>query len=118
VGDVRRRWSTDPDRFEGIFDGCGRIVGLARRAIERGAVPELGQLMIQNQALLRDMTVSSAELDHLVEAAISAGALGAKLSGAGRGGNMIALVNRAQEEAVGQALLAAGATAVMRSILS
>jgi mevalonate kinase len=67
--------------------------------------------------LLREMTVSSVELDNLVSAAMPAGALGAKLSGAGRGGNMIALVTAETEEDVRQALLSAGATNVMRSVL-
>lgn len=117
VGNVRRQWQADPQRFERIFDGCGHIADLARRAIERGAVRELGRLMIENQALLREMTVSSMELDQLVAVATSAGSLGAKLSGAGRGGNMIALVTKANEEDVRRALLSAGATSVMRSTL-
>jgi mevalonate kinase len=118
VGDVRRQWQADPERFERIFDGCGRIAALARRAIEEGAVRELGQLMTDNQALLREMTVSALELDRLVASAMSAGALGAKLSGAGRGGNMIALVTVASEEDVRQALLLAGATSVQSSVLN
>ena len=61
------------------------------------------------------MGVSSAELDRLVAAAEAAGALGAKLSGAGRGGNMIALVNQRNEEAVCDALRIAGATRIHRS---
>jgi mevalonate kinase len=118
VGDVRRQWSADPQRFERIFDGCGRIASLARRAVERGAVTELGGLMTENHTLLQEMTVSSGELDRLVSSAMSAGALGAKLSGAGRGGNMIALVSAETEEEVRQALLSAGATNVIRSIVS
>jgi len=118
VGDVRRQWQEDPERFERIFDGCGRIASLARRAIKRGAVRELGQLMSENQAFLREMTVSSAELERLVAVAMSSGALGAKLSGAGRGGNMIALVTESTEQDIHQALLLAGATGVFRSILS
>jgi mevalonate kinase len=117
VGDVRRQWLADPERFERIFDGCGRIADLARRAVEQGAIRELGRLMAENHALLREMTVSSVELDNLVSAAMPAGALGAKLSGAGRGGNMIALVTAETEEDVRQALLSAGATNVMRSVL-
>jgi mevalonate kinase len=118
VGDVRRQWLADPDRFERLFDGCGRIADLARRAIEAGEVAELGRLMSENQTLLRQMTVSSPELERLVAAAVAAGALGAKLSGAGRGGNMIALVDEDREEDVRLSLLSAGATAVLRSILS
>jgi mevalonate kinase len=117
VGDVRRQWQADPERFERIFDGCGQIADLARRAIELGAVPELGQLMLTNQDYLREMTVSSVELDHLVSVAVSAGALGAKLSGAGRGGNMIALVTEMGEEDVRLALLSAGADNIQRSIV-
>jgi mevalonate kinase len=57
-------------------------------------------------------------LDKLVGAATKAGALGAKLSGAGRGGNMIALVAEKEEEtAVKSALIAAGATAVLTTTI-
>ena len=65
--------------------------------------------MDQNHALLQEMTVSSSELDKLVEAARKAGALGAKLSGGGRGGNMIALVKQETERPVAAALMEAGA---------
>ena len=65
--------------------------------------------MDQNHALLQQLTVSSPELDKLVEAARNAGALGAKLSGGGRGGNMIALVEQARAESVASALISAGA---------
>jgi mevalonate kinase len=65
--------------------------------------------MDQNQEFLKQMTVSSPELDVLIYAARRAGALGAKLSGGGRGGNMIALVNQASAESVARALLSAGA---------
>jgi mevalonate kinase len=51
-----------------------------------------------NHKLLQQMTVSSPELDRLVDAARRAGALGAKLSGGGRGGNMIALADPAAGE--------------------
>ena len=67
-------------------------------------------MMDENHVLLCKMGVSSAELDMLVEVARSAGALGAKLSGAGRGGNMIALVNPQISGEVSKALLQAGAT--------
>ena len=69
----------------------------------------LGPLMDQNHALLQELTVSSGDLDRLVDAARRSGALGAKLSGGGRGGNMIALVHPKQAEAVAQALRQAGA---------
>ena len=65
--------------------------------------------MSRNHALLQSMTVSSPELDALVTAARRAGALGAKMSGGGRGGNMIALVTPDLAEAVAGSLKEAGA---------
>ncbi|MBK8986951.1 MAG: mevalonate kinase [Chloroflexi bacterium] len=118
VGDVRRQWQADPAHFEAIFDGCGRIARQARQAIETGDLTQVGQLMDENHRLLQEMTVSSAALDGLVLAARAAGALGAKLSGAGRGGNMIALVTTAGETAVTQSLYQAGARAVFSTVLA
>lgn len=117
VMDVRRQWEADPTRFDTLFDGCGRIAAAARVAIEAGDVAATGRLMGDNQALLQAMTVSSPELDRLVAAATDAGALGAKLSGAGRGGNMIALITAETETAVRRALLAAGARSVFTSVV-
>jgi mevalonate kinase len=109
VGDVRRLWLRDTNHFEYIFNEISQISLIARRSIESGRPELLGELMDQNQALLHEMTVSSPELDVLISAARSAGALGAKLSGSGRGGNMIALVEQAKAESVASALISAGA---------
>jgi mevalonate kinase len=117
VGDVRRQWQSNQARFERLFDGCGLVARTARQAIEVGDLENLGLLMHDNQAYLRQMTVSSPELERLIEAADEAGALGAKLSGAGRGGNMIALITKETEEAVGQALRRAGARVVLTSVI-
>lgn len=115
VGDVRRQWSAAPDRFEPIFEACGCIAAAGREAIAAGDWSGVGRLMDENHDWLIRMTVSNARLDHLVQAARRAGALGAKLSGAGRGGNMIALVEPRTETAVREALLAAGAVRVLVS---
>jgi mevalonate kinase len=110
VGDVRKLWEADKVRWERVFDEVGEVVKQARNAIENGNKKEdLGQLMNRNHALLQAMTVSSPELDRLVQAGRDAGALGAKLSGGGRGGNMLALVESAQAAYVAQALMRAGA---------
>ena len=109
VGDVRRLWMNDRSRWETVFDKIGEISFTARRAIEAGKPELLGELMNENHAVLKTLTVSSLELDKLVEAAHQAGALGAKLSGGGRGGNMIALVKKETAESVSAALLSAGA---------
>jgi mevalonate kinase len=85
--------------------------------MEIGDEKRLGQLMWENHDYLREMTVSAEKLDLLVAAAKAAGALGAKLSGAGRGGNMIALVEAANEASVRRSLLDAGARSILTSVL-
>jgi mevalonate kinase len=113
VGGVRQRWQADPATYEARFDAIGAIVERARQAMVEGDLPELGRLMDANQRELQAIGVSSAELDALVAAARSAGALGAKLSGAGLGGNMIALVEAPARNAVRAALAVAGAQAII-----
>ncbi|MDA0242571.1 MAG: mevalonate kinase [Chloroflexi bacterium] len=117
VGDVRRQWLADGAHFNRLFSACGRIAQQARHALAVGDTATLGRLMWDNHTLLQEMTVSSAELDALVVAARTAGALGAKLSGGGRGGNMIALVTAETSAAVRHALLTAGAHTVLEMVL-
>ncbi len=126
VARVRQRWLADRTCYEGIFDEIGAAVEAARRAIEgplAGAgLPLLGQLMSHNHSLLQRLGVSCAELDRLVDAALSAGALGAKLSGGGGGGCMVALLGPLGGEGptadtVRGALSAAGAPLVLETIV-
>ena len=90
-------------------NSTGAIVDSARSAIENGTIELLGPLMDANHGLLRKMGVSCPELDALVQAAREAGARGAKLSGGGQGGNMIALVGAYNAEKVAAALEKTGA---------
>jgi len=113
VGDVRVAWLADRARYDALFDEIGHVVAAARRAIEAGDIAALGPLMQRNQALLREIGVSSPELERLIAAAQGAGAPGAKLVGAGRGGNMIALLDPSREAEIIAALRAAGATRVL-----
>jgi mevalonate kinase len=112
VGDVRKLYEADNNKIQPVLDSIGTLVKEARRALENGDIPALGPLMRQNHACLQQLTVSSPELDILVDEAMNAGALGAKLSGGGRGGNMIALVTPEIQEAVENALKNAGAVRV------
>jgi mevalonate kinase len=109
VGAVRQAWQTDTERYEHLFDEIGNISRAARKTIETGNPSGLGSLMDENQDFLRQIGVSSPELERLIKAAKSAGALGAKLSGGGQGGNMIALVEEETAAEVIQALQTAGA---------
>ena len=113
VGDVRKLWRRHQAYWESIFDEIGQIAFMARRAIERGRPDMLGELMDHNHAFLQKLTVSSPELDKLVDAARKAGALGAKMSGGGRGGNMIALITPDLAESVTRSMQEAGARNVI-----
>jgi mevalonate kinase len=117
VGKVRQAWKEDPDKYNRLFKACGDIARQARQAIESGDIKKLGLLMDQNQDLLVEMGVSSPELNRLVSAAREAGALGAKLSGAGGGGNMIAIVGDNTAEKVSKALSTAGATSIITTVV-
>lgn len=117
VAGVRERRAGDPARYEALFDEIAGVVGGVRAAIETGRGPDdrvaLGRLFDRNHALLGQIGVSTAQLDALAQAARDAGALGAKLSGGGGGGNLIALVEPGQAGAVQAALEAAGAVRVV-----
>jgi mevalonate kinase len=113
VADVRVAWERDRAQVERTFDQIAAVVDAARLAIEEKGADGLGALMDQNQRLLRALQVSSVELERLIEAALRAGAWGAKLSGGGRGGNMIAAIAPDRAGVVSDALYAAGARNVI-----
>lgn len=113
VGDVRQAWQREPARYEAIFDAIAAVVARARQAMEAGDLAALGGCFDENHALLEALGVSSAPLQKLIDAARQSGALGAKLSGGGRGGNVIALVEDGSIAAIGDALHGAGARRVI-----
>ena len=113
VGDVRRQWQADPTLYECLFDEVAGLVNAGRAAMLAGDWSRLGALMTANHAVLGQLGVSAPILDRLVAAATAAGAFGAKLSGGGRGGNVIALVDPAAAAAVEQAMHGAGAAVVI-----
>lgn len=89
--------------IERTLEAIGDVARAGGEAIERGDLPRLGALMDVNQGLLSALSVSTPELEHLVGVARRAGAMGAKLTGAGGGGCVIALAPD-REEAVAAAL--------------
>ena len=112
VDGLRARWQREPERFEALFAQIGQLVGEMRAILATGDTLALGTALDHNQVLLRELGVSSPELEQLIMVARAAGALGAKLSGGGGGGIMLALVDQQRREAVAQALLQAGAVRV------
>lgn len=117
VGAVRDAWLAEPAGYEELFDAVGEVVGHAREALAAGDLPALGAAMNANQGLLERLGVSSPELGRLVGAARAAGALGAKLSGAGWGGVMVALAEPGGEAAIAEAMRGAGAAAVQVAVV-
>lgn len=118
VAAVRNLYDQDPIQCGGIFERIGKIALSARKALEKADLPALGELLNENQQLLKKLNVSSPELESLIEAGISAGALGAKLSGGGCGGNIIALAPPDHITRIEDALKQAGAVRVIKTILS
>lgn len=113
VGDVRRGWAADRRRYEALFDRVGAIVEEAQGALARGENERLGELMLENQRTLQEMGVSSPEIERLIAAGVRAGAGGGKLSGGGRGGNVIFYAREGGAETVAHALSEEGAASVI-----
>ncbi len=118
VGDLRRAWRSDPPAYERRFNSITDLVLRGRELLESGKIQALGPLMNQNHHCLVDLGVSSPELDRLVAVAVQHGALGAKLSGGGRGGNMIALVDEDSKADVSDALVRAGAVRIIATTVA
>ncbi len=118
VADVRKRHAANPETYEKIFTQIGELTRQARLSLVSGDLAQLGALMDQNQHLLELLGVSSPSLEGLIHAAKQAGAAGAKLSGGGRGGNMIALSPEEKISQVEAALLDAGAVRVITTVLT
>ena len=91
VEGVRERKEKFQEKYQNIFDRAKNIAFLARRAFQDEDLEEIGKLMNENHKLLQQIEVSSKELDFLVNVSRKNGAIGAKLTGGGLGGNMIAL---------------------------
>jgi len=81
----------EPARGHALFDAISALVERGRAALERGDGAELGRLFEANHAHLGELGVGAPELDELCTHACAAGALGAKLTGAGGGGAVIAV---------------------------
>ena len=112
---LRGRWTGDNEFVDAIFDSIGELAEQASASIGRGEIGNLGPLMNHCQTLLETLGVSGPSLERLNLAAREAGAIGAKLSGAGGGGIMIAQVDDSSIEAVDSALLEAGAVRTIRT---
>lgn len=88
---VARLKARRPEIVDKSFDAIRTLVNNARLAIEAGDWFALGRLLDLNQMLLGGLFVSTPEIERMCGVARDAGALGAKLTGAGGGGSVVAL---------------------------
>jgi mevalonate kinase len=109
VGDVKKLKDANPAEVQKIFDEYIALEEEAKKVLANYDLKKLGELMNKNHELLQKITVSCKELDEIVATARSAGALGAKLTGTGRGGLVICLTpGKELQEKVAKAIEAKG----------
>ena len=107
---VQEKIQQEPISTQKIIEEIGELVHTAKTCLAKGDVHTLGSLLSQNHALLQQLEVSNETLDHLVQTALENGAIGAKMTGGGLGGCMIALaVNLEEAQKIAEALQQAGA---------
>ncbi len=113
VAAVAQRRERDPRAVEAALDELGALATALRSDVSTGDREAIGSAMSRAHVLLTDLGVGDPALDHLVQAATAGGALGAKLTGGGRGGCVLALARDAASAAeLGDRLTRAGAAAV------
>lgn len=83
----------DPESIDEALLGLGHYTKEAQQAIIHNQPDVLGKVMSDSHYILRQLSVSNELLDHAVYLAIHNGALGAKLTGGGRGGCLLVLTN-------------------------
>jgi mevalonate kinase len=109
VEGVGERKLANPQKYESLFKQAEALAYEGRKALEANNLKKMGELMNENHRLLQEIEVSSPELDLLVDIAQKQGAFGAKLTGGGGGGCMIALTPTTElQEQVASAIEKAG----------
>lgn len=107
VARVRKAWQHYPDRYEGLFDQIQAVTDAGSKALIGGNLEETGELMNLCHGYLNALQLSTPELEELIHIARSNGAYGAKLTGGGCGGSMIALCPENKQQ-IQQVMQAAG----------
>jgi len=117
VDGVRQRKTEEPERYGRLFRSAEELANKAKKALETYDLKETGRLMNENHMLLQQIGVSCKELDHLVDVAMKNGAYGAKMTGSGLGGNIVALTpgNELQDK-VAKAIETAGFKVLRTSV--
>ena len=107
VAGVRAAWTEYPERYEAIFDQIADLTTAGADAIAAANFTELGQVMNLCHGYLNALQLSTPALEALIHIARDNGASGAKLTGGGGGGSIVALCPDSQEQ-VAEAMRTAG----------
>ena len=113
VANVRKLRETYPELIEPLMASIGKISRIGESLVLSGDYPSIGRLMNVNQGLLDALGVNSLELSDLIYSARAAGAFGAKITGAGGGGCMVALTAPEKCTDVAKAISGAGGEAII-----
>lgn len=108
IDKVHVRMESLPDVMELLIKAAGKLTTRAIDALKIGNIVQLGLLMDVSQGFLTALGVSSEAIDKLIYAAKRGGALGAKITGAGGGGCIVALTHLDERKKVAQSISAAG----------
>ncbi|MCW4007810.1 MAG: mevalonate kinase [Candidatus Bathyarchaeota archaeon] len=105
VEGVAERKRKNPQKYDALFKQAEALAFAAKKALQDFDLKKVGELMNENHLLLQKIEVSCKELDFLVDLARAQGAFGAKLTGGGGGGCMVALTpGRELQEKVARAI--------------
>ena len=109
VEGVRERKEQNPDKYSEIFREAEELITWAQKSLDDFDLESVGWLMNRNHDLLQQIEVSHPKLDQLVEIARAHGAIGAKMTGGGLGGYMVALTpDEDTQNKVAAAMIEAG----------
>lgn len=113
ISSVKRGAKKDSDKFGKILTEANEIALEAKKSLEENDLEKIGSLMNRNHKLLKQIGVSCPELEKLVDIALTNKALGAKITGAGGGGLIVALCkNEEQQELIAKEIEKEGFGAV------
>jgi len=116
VAGVKARFDQDESRYNAIFDQIDGLSKAGAEALKAKQYQELGALMNLCHGLLNAIQVSTVDLENMVSIARQSGAMGAKLTGAGGGGSIVALCP-GTEDVVRSALHQAGYKTLQSEII-
>jgi len=109
VAGVGERKKQNPEKYNTLFSQARDLAHKGRKALDEFDLKKVGELMDENHRLLQEIEVSCKELDCLVDLSRKMGAFGAKMTGGGGGGCMLALTpGKALQEKVASAIEAEG----------